>query len=78
MNTKKEKSRSYVKTEPTLFPYGFGINRIDNEIIVLDFFDALPDGGDQRIVASVAMPLSRAETLAKAILRVEDETDEAL
>ncbi len=64
-----------LKTEPTVFPYGFGLNKIDESIIVIDFLDTDSPSGRNRVISSVAMPRKRAELMAKAILEIDDEAE---
>lgn len=77
MSAKKTrpKTENFTKSEPTLFPFGFGLNRVEDDIIVIDFFDMADENEYQRIIASIAMPTSRAEVLANAILGIKDETE---
>jgi len=77
MSAKKTrpKTENFIKSEPTLFPFGFGLNRVEDDIIVVDFFDMADEDENQRIIASIAMPTTRAEVLANAILGIKDETE---
>ncbi|MND51608.1 hypothetical protein D3C80_425990 [compost metagenome] len=77
MSAKKTrpKNENFDKSEPTLFPFGFGLQRVEDDIIVIDFFDMADENENQRIISSIAMPTSRARLLANSILGIKDETE---
>ncbi|MBO0142240.1 hypothetical protein JZX87_13820 [Agrobacterium sp. Ap1] len=73
-----EPSNRPAKKDATLFPFGFGIQRIDDSILVIDFLDADTDDTSGRVISSIAMPRRRAELLARAILEIDDEVEQSV
>lgn len=56
------------KSNPTIFPFGFGIAKIEEHFIVIDFFDDSGEKDEYIVVGSVAMPKDKALDLANTIL----------
>jgi len=68
------------KSCQTIFPIGFGIKKLEDRIIILDFIDTdYNEDEDDEIIASIAMTEEKAkyliESLKEAINGEKDETE---
>lgn len=61
----------------TIFPMGFGVQKIDNSVIVVNFVDTTEDEQQEQvdIIASIAMTEERAKKLIEALGDAVQETD---
>lgn len=58
----------------TIFPMGFGIRKIEDEVIILDFFDSSPDESDNlEIITSIAMTKTKITNLIESLQEAIDE-----
>lgn len=49
---------------PTILPGGYGIGKIDGDMLILNFYDI---GANEKIITSLAMPRKNALEMAEAI-----------
>ncbi len=63
----------------TIFPMGFGVQKIDNSVIVVNFVDTTEEEQQEQvdIIASIAMTEERAKKLIEALEEAVQETDHA-
>ncbi len=64
----------------TLFPMGFGVRKVEDRVIILEFLDTgYNEGDDAEIIASIAMTEEKAghfiESLKKAVNGDEDDSE---
>jgi hypothetical protein len=53
---------------------GFGIRKIEDEVVILDFFDSSPDESDKlEIIASIAMTKTKITNLVESLQEAIDE-----
>lgn len=63
-----EPSSNIKKNCRTIFPMGFGIRKIEDEVIILDFFDSSPDESDNlEIITSIAMTKTKITNLIESL-----------
>ena len=68
-------SSEIFKNSPTLFPFGFSVNKAcEGEIIMIEFSDKI--NGTQTVVGSYALPKSVIKTLSDALIEALDENTE--
>ncbi len=75
-----EKSSKIIKNCRTFFPMGFGVSKVEDAIIVLNFIDIIDnENDDHEIISSIAMSEAKAKTLIKALNEAidGDENDSA-
>lgn len=88
MNTKIKSSKNIKnkvkKTSPTIFPMGFGVNKLEDDIVIIDFIDKHHEARESEaeedtsyvIISSIALSKSKAlklkESIEKAINGNED------
>ena len=75
-----EKSSKIIKNCRTFFPMGFGVSKVEDAIIVLNFIDIIDnENDDHEIISSIAMSEEKAKTLIKALNEAidDDENDSA-
>ena len=65
----EETQATIMKHCHTIFPMGFGVQKIDESVIVLNFVDTTEEEPQERvdIIASVAMTEERAKKLIEAL-----------
>ncbi|MCP4346567.1 MAG: hypothetical protein GY795_13705 [Desulfobacterales bacterium] len=52
----------------TLFPIGFGVSKVEDGIVVLNFIDIIDiENNDYEIISSIAMSEEKAKTLIKSL-----------
>lgn len=75
MSKKETKTQEIKKLNATIFPFGFGVSKLEDEIIVIDFYDN--SFNDSYIITnSIAMPRSKAEGLRDAIDKILNQADD--
>lgn len=75
MNTKKNKQLDSLvrKVKPTIFPLGFGVEKLENDIILIEFIDKSSELNKENsyvIIESIAMSKKRAIELKEALEKV--------
>ena len=68
----ENKEHTIKKTSRTIFPFGFGVKKTEDSIIVLDFVDQI-DGENYEIISSFAMSETSAKSLIDAIAKAINE-----
>lgn len=58
------------KTQPTLFPFGFSVGKLDDDIIVIDFLDQ--NSEELTVIGSFALTPKKVEELAKALTQKDE------
>ena len=72
-----EQSSKIRKNCRTFFPMGFGVSKVEDAIIVLNFIDIIDnENDDHEIITSIAMSEAKAKTLIKALNDAIDDDDE--
>ena len=73
----EETQTTIMKHCHTIFPMGFGVQKIDESVIVLNFVDTTEEKQQERvdIIASIAMTEERAKKLIEALQDAVQETD---
>lgn len=58
-----------VKAAPTLFPFGFGIGKVDGgEVLVVEFYDQARDENDRlSTIGAFALTAKKAQELVEAL-----------
>lgn len=69
MSEQKKTKERFKKLSPTVFPFGFGVSKLEDDILIIDFVDKIP-GDDETsyvITNSIAISRTKAEGLRDAI-----------
>lgn len=76
MSTPKQKSKeNIVKTKPTIFPLGFTIGVIEDDLVIIDFMDVINE--KRTILESIVLSKQKAEQLSQALQdAIRDEKSE--
>ncbi|MCG9027071.1 hypothetical protein [Laribacter hongkongensis] len=75
MSQKKptESQQQPIKSQPTFFPFGFSVGKLDDDIVIIDFVDLVDrESGKLTVISSFALTPQKAQELARALTEKDE------